>query len=243
MAGVIGAAVGLAVAAPVIAGGQVPSSDTINWVVLTVSAGVAATTWGLAWHSSERGEKSSKKRKPRVASRKKRLEASPRLEAAKRLKRQYDRRTARLEEMSANERPALLTRDTAIRLLLAAALAGVVWCTWYSLRNLLRSSSAAGHLGPENAGDILQALTGTAVLITACGLATARVLRAVGARRRSGGEGEAAVILAQAELRRAEAEYLRAKKGLPALPPVHYSDPSTNGGASASEVARGPQAL
>jgi hypothetical protein len=136
------------------------------------------------------------------------------------------------EEGSSAEAPSWRStfKRIAVDPLRLAVLVIVVWLTERSLRNILQTYSTTGHLGPGHANDIIVAMSGTAALITAVGLAVARILGTEGGRRRNSAEGEAAVILAKAELRRADAEYLRAKKGLPPLPPRGEAiDPGGNG--------------
>ncbi|MFB6772818.1 hypothetical protein [Streptomyces sp. NPDC056337] len=100
----------------------------------------------------------------------------------------------------------------------------------FGTRSLLGNIDTHTGLGPDQAPGVIAAAVGLPGLVTAIVMVTPRVLRAWGAKVKDEGsgsadviraekEGEAAIILAQAELRKADAEFLRAEKGLDPLPP------------------------
>ncbi|MFF1713189.1 hypothetical protein [Streptomyces sp. NPDC058268] len=110
------------------------------------------------------------------------------------------------------------------------------------LRRLLSSVDVA-NLGPTDAPAIAAVAVSAPTLIALGIAAVPRLLRAWGAKQKDTGqgsgaaatgqaaliraekEGEAAVLKARAELKRAEAEYLRAQKGLDPLPPAQHPTP------------------
>jgi hypothetical protein len=100
----------------------------------------------------------------------------------------------------------------------------------FGTRSLLGHIDTHTRLGPDQAPGVIAAAVGLPGLVTAVVMVVPRVLRAWGAKVKDEGtgsadviraekEGEAAIIRAQAELRRAHAEVLRAEKGLDPLPP------------------------
>jgi len=94
------------------------------------------------------------------------------------------------------------------------SLAGLAW---YGVRGVIEAFDARTSLSPADAPAIVASVVGLPALLTAVVAVVPRVIRAWGAQKQTSGEGEAAVIRAKAELRRADAEYLRAEKGLAPL--------------------------
>ncbi|MEV6758438.1 hypothetical protein [Streptomyces sp. NPDC051214] len=113
----------------------------------------------------------------------------------------------------------------------------------FGLYHLLWTYDSGVGLGPGDAPAIAAVAVSAPTLIALGLAAVPRILRAWGARARDTGqgkgaasfgeadviraqkEGEAAVLRAQAEMKRAEAEYLRAEKGLDPLPPAQLPPP------------------
>ncbi|WP_434587430.1 hypothetical protein [Streptomyces sp. A5-4] len=162
------------------------------------------------------------------------------------------RRNRGTAEQATDRRPPVLSRTNVQVIIVSVVL------SWFATRNALTVYEASGHLGPQDAPDILLAGAALSALLTAISLAVSRVLRADGAQRRAWGEGaqaeqegraaeiraefegraaqvkaehegraaeakaehegRAAVIMAEAAHRRADAEYLRAEKGIDPLP-------------------------
>ncbi|MFG2368860.1 hypothetical protein ACGFY3_45945 [Streptomyces mirabilis] len=154
-------------------------------------------------------------------------------------------------------------------LLLLGCFVFVVWLTWYGLKNVLDAYLTRGSLGPTEAPDIVIVLSGASAIVTAVSLAVSRIFRAVGMKNKESGagaqseangraaeiraqaEGEAVIIRAKAELRRAEAEFLRAQKGLDPLLPANSNPdgpaaigpaPSPNGNSGSPAVPPGGSA-
>ncbi|MGR4878271.1 hypothetical protein ACIPUC_02385 [Streptomyces sp. LARHCF249] len=152
------------------------------------------------------------------------------------------RRDRGVAERAATGGPASALDRTIVQLVALSAL-----LAWYGIRNVLGIYETSGRLGPQDAPDLLVAGGALSAFLTAVSLAVSRVLRADGAQRRARGqgaqaehegraaairaelegraaqaraeyEGRAAVIMAEAVRRRAEAEYLRAEKGIEPLP-------------------------
>ncbi|MFG2985714.1 hypothetical protein ACGFYQ_31405 [Streptomyces sp. NPDC048258] len=152
-------------------------------------------------------------------------------------------------ERTTGQRPSALSW-TNVQLIVFSAL-----LSWYGMRNVLGIYKTSGHLGPQDAPDILVAGGALSAFLTAISLAVSRVLRADGAQRHARGqgaqaehegraaeiraefegraaetkaefEGRALVIMAEAVRRRADAEYLRAEKGIEPLP---VQDPDSSG--------------
>ncbi|WP_189220154.1 MULTISPECIES: hypothetical protein [Streptomyces] len=114
--------------------------------------------------------------------------------------------------------------------------------SYVGLKSLLSSVHVAG-LSPADAPAILTTAVSLPGLIVAVSVMIPRVLRAWGAKEKDAGqgrgaassgradiiraekEGEAAVLRARAELRRADAEYKRAEMGLAPLPPAQLPPP------------------
>ncbi|MFG2556998.1 hypothetical protein [Streptomyces sp. NPDC048581] len=99
----------------------------------------------------------------------------------------------------------------------------------FGLRDVLTSLDSPVGLGPADTPAIVSTAIGIPALITAAILVIPHIVRAWGAQARderagdadvirAEKEGQAAIIRAQAELRRADAEFLRAEKGLEPLP-------------------------
>jgi hypothetical protein len=121
-------------------------------------------------------------------------------------------------------RPVQRLRDWEVYLLLS-----FLGLSLFGLRNVLTSLSSAAGLGPADTPSILSTAVGIPALITAAIVVIPHIVRAWGAQARderagdadvirAEKEGQAAIIRAQAELRRADAEFLRAEKGLEPLP-------------------------
>ncbi|MEU8951073.1 hypothetical protein [Streptomyces sp. NPDC048489] len=88
----------------------------------------------------------------------------------------------------------------------------------YGTRGVLASLESNSRLEPSDAPALVSSAVGIPI-ITVVIFAAPQVIRAWGEKSRSKNQGEAAVILAQAQLRRADAEFRRAELGIAPLPP------------------------
>lgn len=99
------------------------------------------------------------------------------------------------------------------------AVSGLLLIAVLGTRSLLRTFSEHGNLGPSEAPTLIGTIASLAgavgVLVGAVCLGVSRIMRASGASQRDRNDGEAALVLARAEQMRAEAELIRARKGLP----------------------------
>ncbi|MFJ4632081.1 hypothetical protein [Streptomyces sp. NPDC088847] len=132
----------------------------------------------------------------------------------------------------------------------------------FGTRALLSHIDTRTGFGPDQAPAVVATAVGLPGLVTLVIAAVPRIIRAWGAKSKDAGEGdasgatgraaviraekegEAAILLARAELRRADAEYLRAQKGLDPLPPASSADgpPASSNGTELGEVSPQPQA-